>query len=284
MQKESMDKIISQEDIFGQPQMKMFDVTPAVARQWLDRNIGNRPITTSAVNRYARDMIGGKWRMTGDPIRFSKTGKLIDGQHRLTAIVKTGVTVSCVVMTGLDDEIFDVIDTGRSRSKSDVLVIEHGLPVETSKLLSSSAALAYSYVNELYSFKPNVTNKDLSDFIRDNPDLINATQHVREAVPHESPAPKAVAVAFYYFASKLDQTLADRFIERFMVGAVDGANDNLLHLRNACFNARACRRPIRPSDLMWRLIKIWNSERRGKPIAYFSNTGVRNGEAFPKFI
>ena len=264
--------------------MKMMDVTPSIARQWLARNMGNRPITASVVNRYARHMDGGKWKMAGDPIRFSKTGKLIDGQHRLTAIVKTGLTVPMVVLTGLEDAIFNVIDTGRARSKSDVLFIEHGLPVETSKLLSSSAALAYCYRNELYSFKPSITNEELSAFIRENSGLIAATQHVRENVPHESPAPKAIAVAFWFFASQLDQALADRFLERFMVGAVEGANDNLLHLRNACLNARANRRPLSTADLLGRLIKIWNAERRGKPIAYFNNTALRKDESFPRFI
>lgn len=264
--------------------MKMIDVTPAIARQWLDRNIGNRPITTSVVNRYARDIAGGKWKMAGDPIRFSKTGKLIDGQHRLTAILKTGTAVQMVVMTGLGDEIFNVIDTGRARSKSDVIFIEHGLPAETSKLLSSSAALAYCYRHELYSFKPSVTNEELAAYVRDNSGLINATQHVRERVPRECPAPKAIAVAFYFFASQFDPVLADRFLDRFMVGAVDGANDNLLHMRNLCFNSRANRRPFGAAEVMGRLIKIWNSERRGKPIAYFNNTAVRKDESFPRFI
>lgn len=146
--------------------MKVVEVTPEMARQWLYRNLGNRPLTNAVVNRYARDMADGRWKMAGDPIRFSKTGKLIDGQHRLSAILKTGLTILCVVVTDLDDSIFNVIDTGRVRSKSDVIYIEHGLPVETSKLLSSSAMLAYCYSNELYSFKPSVTNDELAEYVR----------------------------------------------------------------------------------------------------------------------
>lgn len=279
-----MQAILAPLDVVEQPKMKVVDVTPEMARQWLERNLGNRPITGAVVNRYARDMVSGRWKMAGDPIRFSKTGKLIDGQHRLTAILKTGVTVPCLVLTGLDDAIFNVIDTGRTRTKSDVVFIEHGLPVETSKLLSSSAMLVYAYENELFSFKPSVANDELSEFIRAHPRLISATQYVRENVPHASPAPKAVAVAFYYFASALDDGRAKRFLERFMVGAANGTDDNLLHLRNACFSGRVNRRPMHTADLFGRLVRIWNSERRGKPIRYFNNTVVRPDEAFPRFI
>lgn len=279
-----MTTIVAPLDMFGQPQIRVVDVTAEMARSLLERNIGNRPITSALVNRYARDMVNGRWKMAGDPIRLSKTGKVLDGQHRLTAILKTGVTVPCVVMTDLDDSIFNVIDTGRTRSKSDVIFIEHGLPVETSKLASSAAMLIYAYSNHLYSFKAKITNDELEDFVRSNPGIVQAALYVKDHVPHESPAPKAIAVAFYYFAVALDPYKAEQFIARFMVGAVEGAEDNLLHLRNACFGARANRRPIQTSELLGRLVKIWNAERRGKPIRYFGNTSLRQDEAFPRFI
>lgn len=49
-------------------------------------------------------------------------------------------------------------------------------------------------------------------------------------------------------------------------------------------NAKAIRRPISKAETVWRLVKIWNAEQRGTPIKFFSNTGVRAKEAFPRFI
>lgn len=279
-----MSAILSNQALFGEPTMKVVTVTPDLARQWLERNMGNRPVALAVVTRYAEEMKAGRWKLTGDAIRFSNSGKLIDGQHRLHAIVKAGVAITCVVMTELDDSIFNVIDIGKSRVKSDVLYIEYGLPVETVKLVASSAQLAFFYDHEMYSFKGRISNEELLSYVRQHHGLIHAAQYLREHSPHEAPVPKSIFAAFYYFASALDESRAARFVERFMVGAVDDATDNLLHLRNLCFTQRAMRRPVGVREVFGRLIKIWNSERRNKPIRHFGNTSLRQDEVFPRFI
>lgn len=266
------------------PSISVLDVTPELAREWLGRNMGNRPMRPGNLKKLTTALKTGKWRMTGDPIRFSITGKLIDGQHRLNAIVETGITAQCVVMSGLDDSIFDVIDSGATRSKSDVLFSEYGLPVETTKLLSSAAIIALQYEGGMHGFRANVPTTTLVDFVRERPGLLSSAVTIKGSVPHDSPAPKSIATAFHYYAFPLDAAACERFIERFMVGAVNGAADNLLHLRNQCYSGRASQRPLPTREIFGRLIKIWNSERRGKPIKHAGNTALRQDEAFPQFI
>lgn len=279
-----MSAILTSMEDFGEPRMKIVDVTPDVARKWLDRNMGNRPVSTATVQRYAGEMSKGRWKMTGDPIRFSTTGKLIDGQHRLHAVIKSGVSIVVLMITDLQDSIFNVIDTGRGRGKSDILFIEYGLPVETCKLLATSATIAYFYEQGVFSLKGILSNDDLAEYVRSSPRLIAAAQYVHDNVPRESPAPKSLAAAFFYFASGIDEPRAKIFLERFMVGAVLDANDNLLHLRNQCFSARASRRAMLPRDIFGRMVRIWNSERRGKPIKHYGNVSLREGEPYPQFI
>lgn len=96
-------------------------VTPAIALVWLESNTNNRVVRQARVNQYAADMAGGRWLFTGDPIRMSETGVLLDGQHRLWAIVESGVTLQLVVVRGLADEVFKVLDTGLGRLMADVL-------------------------------------------------------------------------------------------------------------------------------------------------------------------
>lgn len=96
-------------------------VTPAVAQAWLELNLSNRNIRKDQVNRYARDMLAGNWAVTGEAIKFGQSGQLIDGQHRLLAIVKAGVTVDVFVVTGLPDTIQGVLDSGRARTAADTL-------------------------------------------------------------------------------------------------------------------------------------------------------------------
>lgn len=266
------------------PDMRSMHVTPTIAREWLKRNLGNRPVKPTHVARLADAIRRGLWKMTGDAIRFSTTGKLIDGQHRLHAIIEAEVGVNCVVMFGLGDDIFDVIDSGSGRSKADVVFVKYQLPVAKSALLSSAANLALQYESGITSLKGSVASDDLLKFIDNNPDVVDAVSYVYDNAPRESPIPKSIAAAFFLFAARKDRLLAESFILRFMVGAVNGPEDNLLHLRNFCLKARAVRRPVQAGDIFGRLIVVWNSERRGKPIKHATNIRVRANESTPKFI
>ena len=76
-------------------------VTPDTAQMWLTKMPKNRNIRPGDVARYARDMSSGKWGLAGDPVRFDKDGNLIDGQHRLQAIIRSDTTQEMVVIRGL---------------------------------------------------------------------------------------------------------------------------------------------------------------------------------------
>ena len=221
--------------------------------------------------------------MTGDPIRFSKTGKMIDGQHRLQAILNSGISVQCVVMRDLADDIFDVLDSGKPRGKVDVLFIELGIPMETCKILSSCVGTAIDYEREQYGFGGKAEKSELLSFVAQHPSIIQSAEYGQQ-LPHQTPVPRSIGAFFHFYAAKRDQAAAERFMDRFMVGAVDGAGDNLLHLRNHCMNGKANRRLVSRTEVIARLIRIWNAEQRGAPIKYFNNTALRKDDAFPTFI
>lgn len=267
------------------PDVSVVDITPEIARNWLSRNTGNRPLSPKHVAKLEKAIKAGDWKMTGDAVRFSKTGKLIDGQHRLHAILNSGITVTCVVMHGLDDEVFDVLDSGKSRQKSDVLFVELGLPVETCKLLASSAGWIIDYELGQYGFGGKADKLDVLAFVNANPAAIAAAEYA-QALPRNTPVPRSIAAMFYFFASRRNPAAAERFLERFMVGAVDGASDNLLFLRNKCFSASVSRRPLPRTHVIAALVRIWNAEQRGAPIKHDFNATrpARPDENYPTFI
>ncbi len=105
------------------PTFSVVTVTPAMAREWLDRDDwNNRPLNAQAVTRYARDMSRSEWYLNGEPLIFNGT-KLLDGQHRLAAVVAAGIPVKFAVIDNVDQDAFLTIDTGRKRTVSDTLVI-----------------------------------------------------------------------------------------------------------------------------------------------------------------
>jgi len=117
----------------GPLRSQWIDVTPAMAKSWLENNFRNRPLREDTVKAYARDMVLKRWVATHQGLAFNDKDELIDGQHRLHAIVLADVTVRMMVTFGLPSKIagtemttMDAVDRGATRSVGDQLVIQHG--------------------------------------------------------------------------------------------------------------------------------------------------------------
>ena len=86
-------------------------ITPSYARKLLNNNPSNRLIRARAVESMARDISNGKWQLTGESIKISSDGSLIDGQHRLSAVIKADTPIQCLVCYQVDLESMTVIDS-----------------------------------------------------------------------------------------------------------------------------------------------------------------------------
>lgn len=111
-------------------------ISPDQATRYLSKNTQNRKIRESVVDHYANMMKRNQWLMTHQGICFSDDDVLLDGQHRLLAIVKAGIPVSMLVTRGVSHimdngsqiDVMDVIDCGKMRSVGDQLQLSHGIP------------------------------------------------------------------------------------------------------------------------------------------------------------
>ena len=80
--------------------MRIFEeyITPKTAEKYLEQNTNNyRRMNRNKVSIYARDMKNGSWQTNGEAIKFNKRGELVDGQHRLKAIMEADVPVKMLV-------------------------------------------------------------------------------------------------------------------------------------------------------------------------------------------
>ena len=88
-------------------------ITPQIAEQYLAKNSNNyRRLYKATVEQYASEMLNGEWIFNGEAIKFNKSGKLVDGQHRLSAIVKSGCSVPMVVITDVNDDVNTYLTLG----------------------------------------------------------------------------------------------------------------------------------------------------------------------------
>lgn len=125
-------------------------IDPKLAERYLTANTSNRHVRNRAVEEYARDMTNGNWILSHQGIAFDESGNLLDGQHRLLAIVRSGVTVPMAVTRGLPVsqlngvELFtmDVIDRNRPRTTADQLGVCHQI-AKANKVMAAVASLAW---------------------------------------------------------------------------------------------------------------------------------------------
>lgn len=102
--------------------VEMMDITPSFAAELLARRHPNqRPLKEHYVLELARAMLEGRWRWTADPIRLDKDLFVIDGQHRLSALVKSGFTLKdALVATVRGEDVILSIDQNRPRTLGDM--------------------------------------------------------------------------------------------------------------------------------------------------------------------
>ncbi len=100
-------------------------VSPAMARRWLDATTEHpqRGLRRVRVDKFRETIETGAWMLTHQGVAIATDGHVIDGQHRLTAIAESGISVEMLVSRDVPDDVFDVVDVGLNRSPADALKV-----------------------------------------------------------------------------------------------------------------------------------------------------------------
>lgn len=117
-------------------------VTPELASGWLSScNTRNRKIVDAHVDRLAKEMRAGRWQLTHQGIAFSNDHVLIDGQHRLWAVVISGVTVPMRVNFNEPPETLAVVDAVRPRTNDEIISLSGGMGTVSQRELATLRAM-----------------------------------------------------------------------------------------------------------------------------------------------
>lgn len=116
---------------------RVVNVTPDMARKWIQSQHKNqRPLARSIVQRYAEFMRAGQWMLTAQGITFDTDGNLIDGNHRLNAVIECGQPILMRVTNGEDPTCFSAYDCGKVRSPSDRTILDDTNPSRNKRLVT----------------------------------------------------------------------------------------------------------------------------------------------------
>lgn len=200
------------------PTTAVVNVTPAQAAEWLAKhNTHNRAIRESKVSAYARDMESGSWKFNGDTIRFATDGTLLDGQHRLSAIVRSEVSVQCIVVWGLEPDAQDTMDIGAHRALRDQLILRGEA---NSRELAAIARRGVLADRGSYTGGGNAvpTHAEMIAFIDANP-LIRRAAEVAVRVANRLPAAPSAIGAAYFMCARVNESDAEFF---YVSQVIDG--------------------------------------------------------------
>ncbi|MEU8762593.1 hypothetical protein [Streptomyces sp. NPDC048659] len=245
-------------------------VTPELAERWLSKNKHNRPMSRQSVSQLARAIERGEWQLTHQGIAFDEDDTLIDGQHRLAAVVKAGVAVQMAVTRGVPREAFTVMDTGRKRTGSDALSLK-GEANATHLAASLRGLHLYLSASEAKwaGWSSLVTNDQLVAILDEHPGI-------REMISRGTALNRAIKITVtaatvgYYVTSKerpdVDQ---ERWYEQLLTGAGLEQGDPRLTLRNTLLGLAAGNRHRKREDSREHLVyylKAWNAWVEGRPL------------------
>jgi hypothetical protein len=209
------------------PSVQRCLITPTQALEWLEQcNSNNRKVSDNHVHCLARDMTEGKWRLTHAGIAFGPDGTLLDGQHRLWAVVVANVSVEMFVWRNIDADAMMTIDCGKSRSMADILNIagENG-DVTADRLALLRAMLAGFGSPPLLS--PTETSQALQvheeaiQFAIDHLPRLQSASGVSNAIT------RAVIARAYY---SVDRGMLKDFCRKLITGIVTSADEGIIVL------------------------------------------------------
>lgn len=198
-------------------------ITPELAQRYLELNSRQqRKIRRHKVAEYADDMRNGLWELNGAAIVIDEFGNLIDGQHRLSAVVESGTTQQFVVVRNVREDAYRTIDQGMKRSLADASNFN------TVECAIGKAMASFEYAPSIQAAlrSRNATNAAAIEYMNANAGLVktlaNEYRKLRACVGRLSTI--AVAVSFCAISEAYGRAAALSFFGEMQLAYEEGSS------------------------------------------------------------
>ena len=257
-------------------------ITPEIAETLLAKSFPNRTVKDRLVRRLTGAILRDEWEVNGQTIKISNKGNLIDGQHRLHAILHAKRGAWMLVVRGLPEtaRIIESIDTGAARTYADVLTFSG---VRSGSRVAAAVLLLFYWDT---TGMPTRTSNSPPSFAQLDahmeiyPDIVRIVQEARPL--WKLFVGGSIWIAVYCKTALKDAQAADAFWGAVASGENLKSGDPALILRNRMLLAAARSRtgtvPMSVTDIAAVAIKAWNlyrSKKRKKVLVW------RIDEGFP---
>jgi hypothetical protein len=267
--------------VLAEEAVHIVNVNPRDAQLLLDRSDKNRLFNQSNFKKLVATINDGDFAYNGSSLCLSAAGRLLDGQHRLRAIIATGITAKFIIATGIVDKAQSTMDTGRSRTLAQNLQM-NGEQYEN----ELSGALIGIQAWELGERATQVSLRDATiqqslRFYAAHPevrDISREAKNYSRAIPGLSC--KAISQFIWAF-DKIDATERKAFFDLLVSGVGLSEGDPILQLRNY-LHTKVGKEKLTAHQLSGMTCKAWNQWREGDRKRLAFRPGGSNPEAFPE--
>lgn len=248
--------------------MKMTEVlmTPELAKFYLEMfNVANRPLNKDHVRFLSREMKAGRWKVNGDTISLSSS-RLVDGQHRLHAIVDSGVSILVIVVEDLEDDVFDTKDCGKRRSAADALAIRGE---KNYAALASAVVFVDRYMTgQMANRKRQYSTVEVQEILDKYGDELRRSVDYVTKLGTKRLVPNSVMAGLHYIFAKFDEEQSNSFWKSLIGGHGLEHDSPVFILRERLVTNTMAKGKLRPEYIAALCIKAWNHLRAGTKVKY----------------
>lgn len=267
--------------------IKITNVTPELAEQWLAKNTHNRALREGHVRGLAHDMTTGAWTFNGEAIKFAPDGTLLDGQHRLAAIVMSGKSIQMLVVFDVDPQNQHTMDSGAKRTPGDMLRLRGE---KNYNILAAGvrACIVWDAGGRSFTGRgagQTVTNSQILRYLDAHPEMRTYAEQFAALRSH-IPMPASVGFLAIKLFTEIDAADAEHFFDRLASDEGHYSGEPIYHLRKALLVPKDQNKiSYTPTWKLAVFIKAWNKYRVGEEVKLLAyRPGGSNREKFPEPI
>jgi hypothetical protein len=278
---------INIEELFFQSATKVeayvVTITPQIARELLEQTDSRiqRTINTENLNLLCSEMELGNFEINGMAICQDVNGNTINGQHRLTACIKTNLAFNTVFVKGLSPMSIHTIDIGgKARSLADVLEISHQKKYKYANSIAAAVKFIYSFNNGCYILgikKSNNTYLTSTKFLEWMDKNSTITDFIEDTMRLRANGDKMITPAMFcglkWILDRYSKDRSSIFFQQLSDGIGVDRDSPLFTLRKKILSTKFSgtgnqRIKLSSKELVFIIIRTWNAFIKGDTLTY----------------
>ncbi len=249
------------------PVAKLQRITPTTAKKWLaELNYeDNRNINERKVQFLARQLESGHWMINGATVCFDVEGQMIDGQHRLSAIVMAKKAAETFVVRNLETAAYTTIDQGWKRSHAQVL---GATGVKWAGQVVAACRFIWLFETDGIIMKKKIPETSIDEIVlvlEYKPEITAAVELVMMNKINRLLNGGLAAYAAWHFL-KIDNEKATEFFTRLSDGVGLAKGSPILVLRDRLMKGKAEKTSWNSMEVFSFIVRAWNAHHAGKKI------------------